>query len=93
MTFLDKRTWWAAPRYVYASTYLAGLAATESAEAVREFSRLTSQWPQFKAEIRHQYEAQLADQHRREKERAEKERLSLDARKKELKSARKQKTH
>jgi hypothetical protein len=91
MTFLDRRSRWAAPRYVYASTYIAGLGVPESAQAATELSQLKSQWPRFREDIRHQYETQEADRQQLEMERAESERLRLDAKKKELKMARKKK--
>lgn len=90
-TFLDKRSRWAAPLYIYASTYIAGLAANESAEAALELRNLRAQWPQYKAEIRHQYETQEADRQNLEKERMEKK-LLITAEQKEQKSTKKNKT-
>lgn len=90
-TFLDRRSRWAAPRYIYASTYIAGLTPAESAEAATELNRLKSLWPGFKTEILRQYEARETERLRLDKERAENERLRRSAEKKKAYTPRKKK--
>lgn len=79
VTFLDKRSRWFAPRYIYASTYINSLTHPESEEAALEYGKLKSRWSEFEAEIRRQYEALEND-----RQQAEQERVRLEVVKKGL---------
>jgi len=69
LTFIDKRSRWVAPHYVYASIYLGSLAPPESEAAAEEFKRLKERWPAFQAEIDRQYKEREAERLHREHER------------------------
>lgn len=73
MIFLDSRSRWRAPLYIYASTYIASLEPSESEQAAQEYERLKSRWPEFQAEIRNQCELSEARQQEREQERIQSE--------------------
>ncbi|HYE35292.1 hypothetical protein [Methylocaldum sp.] len=81
VTFLDKRSRWAAPRYIYASTYINSLTHPESEEAALEYGKLKSRWTEFEAEIRSQYESI-----ENERQQSEQERVRLEVAKKGIKA-------
>jgi hypothetical protein len=58
VAYFESRSKWAAPRYIYASTYIGSLPEAESGAAAAEFSQLQARWPEFMAEIGRQYEAE-----------------------------------
>ncbi|MFZ4704326.1 MAG: hypothetical protein ACOYMG_30150 [Candidatus Methylumidiphilus sp.] len=68
-TFVDKRSKWVAPNYVYASKYISSLNAPESEVASAEFLQFKARWPEFHAAINQQYkemeEAKLQREHER----------------------------
>jgi hypothetical protein len=73
VTFIDKRSNWAAPRYIYASTYISSLPPVESEAATVEFNRIKALWPEFQAEINKQYQAREDERLQNERERVLKE--------------------
>ena len=54
-TYLDKRSKWQAPHYVYASIYISSLEPSESEAAALDYQLLKARWPEFQAEIIKQY--------------------------------------
>ena len=55
-TFVDKRSKWVAPFYVYASIYISSLQPPESEAAAADFQALKDRWPEFQAAIIQQYQ-------------------------------------
>lgn len=84
--FLDSRSRWRDPLFIYASTYLKALPDPESQVAAAEFAALKSRWEEFQAEIRVQFAAYEAQ--RQEQESA---RIRLEEERKGTKSKRKPK--
>lgn len=82
MTFVDRRSRWAAPLYIYASTYIASLEAAESIAAAQELKNLKSRWPEFQAEILLQYNAMVAESRQLEEKRVATEQARLEGLKK-----------
>lgn len=54
VTFIDKRSRWAAPHYIYASIYIGSLPLSESEAAAAEYQRFKTRWTEFQAEIGNQ---------------------------------------
>ena len=68
-TFVDKRSKWLAPHYIYASVYISSLDAHESEVAAADYQLLKARWPEFQAEIIKQYREMEGEQMQREHER------------------------
>jgi len=60
-TFVDKRSKWVAPYYIYASKYISSLDAIEGEAASAEFQQFKSRWPEFQDAITRQY-GEMEDQ-------------------------------
>ena len=54
-TYVDRRSKWVAPHYVYASIYISSLEPSESEAAALDYQLLKARWPEFQAEIIKQY--------------------------------------
>ena len=61
VTFLDKRSKWVAPHYIYASIYISSLASPESEAAAEEYKLLKSRWTEFQTVIINQYRDREAE--------------------------------
>lgn len=72
-TYIDKRSRWVAPHYIYASVYISSLEPSESEEAALEYRELKSRWAEFEAEIHSQYETIESARLRSEQERIQSE--------------------
>ncbi|PZN83420.1 MAG: hypothetical protein DM484_04425 [Candidatus Methylumidiphilus alinenensis] len=54
-TYIDKRSKWVAPHYVYASIYISSLPPSESEAAAADFQLLKARWPEFHDVIAKEY--------------------------------------
>jgi hypothetical protein len=62
VAFVDKRSRWVAPHYIYASIYISSLPPEESEAALAEYKQFKDRWPEFQAEIGRQYQEREAEQ-------------------------------
>jgi len=69
VTFIDKRSRWVAPHYIYASIYIGSLAPPESETAAEEYKQFKARWPEFQSEIDRQYKEREAERLQVEQER------------------------
>jgi len=69
VTFIDKRSRWVAPHYIYASIYIGSLAPSESEAAAAEYNQLKARWPEFQEEISQQYKLREDERLQLERER------------------------
>jgi hypothetical protein len=65
-TFVDKRSKWLAPHYIYASVYISSLEPAESEVAAADYQMLKARWPEFQAEIIKQYGEMEGEQMQKE---------------------------
>lgn len=68
-TYLDKRSKWVAPHYVYASTYINSLPPLENEAAMASYTGYKARWPEFQAAIIQQYNDLEAERLQKEQER------------------------
>ncbi len=79
-TFIDKRSKWVAPHYIYASIYISSLPPSESEVASADYQGFKARWPEFQAAI-------IKDYGQRESERLQQEhdRVALEGNRKVVK--------
>jgi hypothetical protein len=68
-TFVDKRSKWLAPHYIYASVYISSLQPPESEAAAADYQMLKARWPEFQADILKQYREREGEQMQKELDR------------------------
>ena len=68
-TFVDKRSKWVAPHYIYASIYISSLGPAESEAATADYLSFKARWPEFQSAIIKDYEQREADRLQKEHER------------------------
>ncbi|MCX7109763.1 MAG: hypothetical protein WCI11_01730 [Candidatus Methylumidiphilus sp.] len=68
-TFVDKRSKWVAPHYVYASIYISSLGSPDSDAAAADYQQFKARWPEFQSVITKQYGEREGERLQKEHER------------------------